>query len=267
MPPSHSFLIVADDVNLRDSLSMTLERRGATVASAANARHARELLQARPYDLAVLGLRLPDADGMSLLAEIRQQYPDTAVLILPAHATVDTAIEAIRQGACGYLAQPACPDRVLELAEEALAQQKPRQRGRDIAVQVWSLLTEWISIESSAAVPGASARVLPPAEMARLMHCGPIVLDLYTRLATVNNQRLNLTSTRFNYLVTLVRHVPVAVPYRTLVSEAQGHHVSEAEARQVSHFHIFVLRKTLETAPQPSPIIQTVRGVGYRLVA
>ena len=102
MPPSHSFLIVADDVNLRDSLSVTLERRGDTVVSADNARHARELLQAGPYDAAFLGLRLLDAAGMSLLAEIRQHYPDTAVLILPAHAAVDAALEAIRQGAGGY---------------------------------------------------------------------------------------------------------------------------------------------------------------------
>src|SRR4030043_687191 len=99
MSTSHTILVIDDEPNLRRSLGLILQRAGYNITTAANASEALHLLQSGAYDLTFLDIKLPDQNGIVLLPQIKELYPDMPVLILTAHATLDTAIEAVRAGA------------------------------------------------------------------------------------------------------------------------------------------------------------------------
>ncbi len=88
---TNAILIIDDEPNLRRSLALILQRADYSVATTADAREALQALQAGAYDLAFLDLKLPDRSGMHLLPELRRLYPNMPILILTAHATLETA--------------------------------------------------------------------------------------------------------------------------------------------------------------------------------
>jgi len=110
-------LLVDDDETFRQVMSEELERRGFAVERAASAREALDRFPVARPEVTLLDLRLPDGDGIETLSRLRQMDPDTAVIVLTGHGTIDTAIQAIRQGAYDYLEKP-CPIDKLEMAIE-----------------------------------------------------------------------------------------------------------------------------------------------------
>ncbi len=101
-------------------LAMRLEHHGyrterATCGAEARARFARGGL-----DVLVLDLRLPDADGLELLMEFRARSPETPVIMLTAHGSIDTAFEAMRRGAFGFLTKPFNHHELLQRVEQAI---------------------------------------------------------------------------------------------------------------------------------------------------
>ncbi len=120
MGTSHSILIIDDEPNLRRSLGLILQRAGYIITTASNAGEAIHLLQAGAYDLTFLDIKLPDQNGIQLLPQLRLLYPEMPILILTAHATLDTAIEAVRQGARDYLLKPIDPASILSRVDEIL---------------------------------------------------------------------------------------------------------------------------------------------------
>ena len=126
-----SILIVDDESNLRRSLSLILQREGYQVTAAGNSAEALRYLEAGEFQLAFLDIKMPDQDGMALLADIRQAYPAMPVFILTAHATLDTAMQAVRGGAKDYLLKPIDPEVIVERVRETLEDQRvPRRRKR-----------------------------------------------------------------------------------------------------------------------------------------
>ncbi len=270
MSAVHTILVIDDEPHLRRSLAMILQRAGYQVTMAASAREARQCLQAGPYDLVFLDLKMPEVDGLTLLGEIREQRTDMPVLILTAHATLESAMEAVRQGARDYLLKPIEPDAILARVHEVLDEQQRPRRRREIASQLNELLGELHRLEgpnvappSEAASPAAAA---PSAESARYLQRGKLTLDLHTRRILVRDEQILLPPSTFDYLVTLMRHSPNAVSYETLVEESQGYRVSRAEAREMARGRMHELRKALELDMRHPEYVITVRDVGYRLV-
>jgi DNA-binding response OmpR family regulator len=266
MPVNHSILIIDDEPNLRRSLGLILQRAGYVITTASNAAEAIHLLQAGAYDLAFLDIKLPDQNGIQLLPQLRNLYPDMPVLILTAHATMDTAIGAVRLGARDYLLKPIDPENILNRVESILSEQKPKRR-REIANQLQNLLTELQSIDGKDTTKPASDVTAPPLDPARYLKCGPLVLDRHTHSVQYNNNSSSLAPSTFEYLATLVRHSPQPVSYEKLVSESQGYqNVSRAEAREIARWQMHEIRKVLEPDPRHPQMIITVRDLGYRLV-
>ncbi|MFQ5576516.1 MAG: response regulator transcription factor [Anaerolineae bacterium] len=265
MPAQHSILIVDDEPNLRHTLALILEQTGYTVATAKNTAAAGWLLQENSYDLIFLDLQMPDGNGIDFLPNIRQLHPQTPVLILTAHATLESATEAVRQGARDYLFKPIDPEHILARVREVLAEQQQPQRQREIVTRVQELLSELRQISSGAA-PSSEVLALPASDPTRLLQCGPLTLDLHTRYVTLAGRAVTLPPTAFEYLVVLARHTPDPVPYQTLVLEAQGYETTPIEARDMARWHIFELRKALEPNPSRPRYVITLRNVGYRLV-
>jgi len=266
MSVNYSILIIDDEPNLRRSLGLILQRAGYTVTTAANAAEGLHLLQAGAYDLAFLDIKLPDQNGIQLLPQIRDIYPEMPILILTAHATLDTAIGAVRLGARDYLLKPIDPQTIIERVQCILSEHKPRRR-KEITNQLQELLTELQSINGKDGISGSLDRPASTTDPARYLKCGGLTLDRHTHSVQIQDSNFYLPPTTFDYLVTLARHSPQAVTYEKLVSESQGfQQISRAEAREISRYQMHEIRKVLEPDPRHPQLIITVRDVGYRLV-
>jgi DNA-binding NtrC family response regulator len=119
-----SVLLVDDDATFRRVMASELSRRGYVVVDAATGSEALEKAAECSTDVTLLDLRLPDMDGIDVLARLREQNPRAGVIVLTGHGTIDTAIQAIRMGAYDYLEKP-CPIEKLEMAVR-----KTREHGR-----------------------------------------------------------------------------------------------------------------------------------------
>ena len=96
MPEAQQILVADDEANLRRVLSAQLERDGYEVRVVADGAEAIEALDAHHIDVVVTDLRMPRADGMQVLAHTREHYPDVPVILITAHGSVDTAVEALK---------------------------------------------------------------------------------------------------------------------------------------------------------------------------
>ena len=267
MGTNHSILIIDDEPNLRRSLGLILQRAGYTITTAGDAAEALHLLHAGAYDLAFLDIKLPDQNGILLLPKIKGLYPDMPVLILTAHATLDTAIEAVRAGARDYLLKPIDPENILSQVNKILSEQKQPKRRREITAQMENLLTELRYIDRDESLTTGVSTAVPPTDPARFLKTGPMVVDRHTHSVIINERNISLPPSTFHYLVTLVRHSPDPVTYEKLVLESQGYqHLSRAEAREIARWQMHELRKLVESDPRHPQWVITVRDVGYRLV-
>ena len=106
MKTKGKILVVDDDPNLRKTLSDILRVKGYETAVAASGAEAIAAAEHETFSLALIDLMLPDMPGLEVMARIKAISPPTEVIILTGHASMDTAIEAIRQGAYSYLFKP-----------------------------------------------------------------------------------------------------------------------------------------------------------------
>jgi DNA-binding NtrC family response regulator len=99
-------LFADDEAHLRDLMQMELPRLGHEVTVCPDGTAALRALERGLYDAALLDMRMPGMTGIEVLDQIRQVSPETQVIILTGHATVDTAVQALRLGAFDYLTKP-----------------------------------------------------------------------------------------------------------------------------------------------------------------
>src|SRR5918999_741361 len=118
--PANRILVVDDEESVAEALSLVLGEGGHRVESAKSVGEAEALLGGRPFDLVFTDLRLPDGSGIDLLARVKEDEPETEVILMTAHGSLDVTIEAIKRGAFYYLEKPFTPDHALVLAARAL---------------------------------------------------------------------------------------------------------------------------------------------------
>jgi DNA-binding NtrC family response regulator len=110
MKPKASVLVVDDEEIVRDSLASWLEEDGYRVDTAPDGPSALAKLAERAYAILLVDLKMPGMDGLEVLAKARPMQPDASVIIMTAYATVDTAVQAMKQGAYDYLVKPFEPE-------------------------------------------------------------------------------------------------------------------------------------------------------------
>ena len=124
-----SVLIVDDEAIAVENLIYVLGREGYATTSAASGEEAVEILGSREFDLVLTDLRMKGLDGMAVLAESKRLWPDTEVVVMTGHATVASAVEAMRLGACHYLTKPYGLAEVRATVAEAMDKRRPASGG------------------------------------------------------------------------------------------------------------------------------------------
>ncbi|POQ98589.1 transcriptional regulator [Alkalispirochaeta sphaeroplastigenens] len=114
-------LIADDEKNIRTGLGKALEIDGYAVFLAADGQEALEIIEGEEVDLVIADLRMPRLPGEELLRRVVQNYPTVPVIILTGHGTIETAVQAMRDGAYDFLTKPVSLDRLSLLAQRALS--------------------------------------------------------------------------------------------------------------------------------------------------
>jgi len=127
MAETRKVLVVDDEEIVRVSHMRTLAGQNCKVEAAQGGEQALQNMQKEPADVVLMDLRMPGMDGLSTLKEIKEKWPATEVVIITGYPSVYTAREAVRLGAFDYLAKPVEPDKVLAVANEAMAQRVSAQ--------------------------------------------------------------------------------------------------------------------------------------------
>ena len=117
-------LIVDDDESTSRTLSLVFGRKGYETEVAGTGREAIEKVQERFFNLALLDIKLPDMEGVELIAPLRGLHPDMVVIMITAYASVETAVRALDEGASAYITKPLNMDEVLAVVREALEKQR-----------------------------------------------------------------------------------------------------------------------------------------------
>jgi len=126
-PMSQRILVADDEDGVRWVLEKGLRQAGYDVTSTGDGQSAVRLFEMEPHDLVFLDVRMPGVDGLTTLARLRAIRQDATVVVMTAHGTMDTAIQAMQRGAYDYLAKPFDLEEVLLLAERALTARRLTQ--------------------------------------------------------------------------------------------------------------------------------------------
>ena len=207
-------LVVEDERTLCDAVARRLRRLGYSVDLAYDGEQALQLLEVERYDLVLLDLNLPGADGMTVLRTLRQTDRETRVLILSARSEVADKVEGLDAGANDYLAKPFH----LEELEARIRSLTLRQFTQNDVV----------------------------------LHCGPLSFDTRSRAATAAGQPLALTRKETGILEYLLLHQGRPVSQEELLEHVWDNSVDNFS--NSIRVHISALRKKLRAALGYDPV-------------
>ncbi|MCM1313128.1 MAG: sigma-54 dependent transcriptional regulator [Bacteroides sp.] len=122
---SHSILIVEDDMAFATMLRTWLSKKGFEADVAGSHSKARKQISEKNYDMVLSDLRLPDDDGLSLIAWMRKNGHTQPIIIMTGYADIQSAVSAIKNGAADYVAKPVQPDILLKKINETLTEPAP----------------------------------------------------------------------------------------------------------------------------------------------
>lgn len=219
-------LIVEDEPAIAESLAYALKREGYSVAIAPSISAAESELQA--VDLIVLDLMLPDGSGFDLLGRIRYQGAPTAIIVLSSRDAEADRVAALETGADDYVTKPFSPREVVARVRAVLrrAQSEPARK---------------------------------PSPLSNL----PLAVEEATRRASVLGEPLELTRVEFDLLACFLRAPGRVFTRAELIDRIWGDGFAITDRTVDSH--IKGLRRKLIEAGGDAQMIETVRGVGYRV--
>jgi len=120
MDAKASILVVDDEDVVRRSYARILGEMDCVTQAAADGEQALHAMEQRAFDVILLDVRMPGAQGLDVLKSIKRRWPASEVVIITGYPTVESARQALQLGACDYLAKPADPDEVIGAARGAM---------------------------------------------------------------------------------------------------------------------------------------------------
>jgi DNA-binding response OmpR family regulator len=229
-------LVVDDEPGIRFFVEETLHRSGHDVTTVKSGEEALKTLRDTPFDLVVLDLKLGGkVDGIKVLEAIRWRWPDTSVIILTAHGSLDTAMQAIDYGVEKYVQKPRSPQELRQVVEEVLSAK-------------------------------ATTKSQSSEENQLVFKKGAFEVDEGLHRVIMGDKRLKFTPSEFTLIVHLLRNADRVISPEELVEVVRGYKPDDViEARQIIKWYVHRLRQKIETDTAHPEFILNIRGVGYRI--
>ena len=221
-----TILVIDDDDRLRDLVAEYLSSRGFGVQTAENGDDGLAKLSGGGHDLVVLDVMMPGKDGFEVVREIRKDSR-IPVIMLTARGDDTDRIVGLELGADDYLPKPFNP--------------------RELLARIQAVLR----------------RVVESSEDSAILKAGPLEIDVDRRHVTLDGQSIELTTTEFEILRTMVANAGRVISRERLMELARGEDFASFD-RSVD-VHISHIRKKLGDDPRRPTFVKTVRGVGYTI--
>jgi DNA-binding NtrC family response regulator len=119
-----NILIIDDEESVRDSCTHALYKKGYRVKAAKDGNEGLKAFKEELFHLVLLDLKMPGLNGMEVLSKIKEENPETPVVIITGFASIESAVEAMKRGACDYLAKPFSPEELRVVVKKALESRK-----------------------------------------------------------------------------------------------------------------------------------------------
>jgi DNA-binding response OmpR family regulator len=223
---THPVLVVEDDARIRSVIRMALEGEGYEVVDAGSGEAALRVFAARPVDVVVLDLMLPDINGFDVCRRIRHES-DVPILIVSARSDTHDVVAGLEAGADDYVTKPFA--------------------AKELAARLRALLRR---------VGGGESR-------GTSYVFGPVVIAPEAGTVTRDGEEIPLTKTEFRVLCELARNAGLVLSREQLLDRVWGYDYL-GDGRLVDA-HIRRLRTKIEADPSDPQLVVTVRGLGYRL--
>ena len=259
--PEARVLVVDDELHVCSALARSLTLMGYRADEANSGREALEMLERTAYDVMVLDIRMPGMDGVEVMRRAHQVRPDLLIIVLTGHATLESAITAVKVGAVEYLRKPASVHEIAAVTADALQRRAEKLRRQHLLRVMGQALDEMHGIEATAEPP-------PTPSLERFLRAGPVTLDREKHQVVVvgdyetGSSSAELTATEVALLAYLMQRPGTVLSCRELAQAVLSYDVSEREAQNIVRPHISRLRKKVEPIP-PHRLIRTVIGKGY----
>jgi signal transduction histidine kinase len=140
-------LIVDDEKTTREILARALAAKGFLIRTVASGAEALEALDEEPFDLMITDLLMPNMEGNDLIENAQQRHPDLISIVITAHATIETAVKALQQGAYDYITKPFDPEVMIPVIERGLEKAHLRRQNLELT-QITKKLQELEQIKS-----------------------------------------------------------------------------------------------------------------------
>ena len=125
-------LVTDDEVATLKTLSAVLEDMGYGVATAVNGQEALALIRRHPFNIIIADIKLPDISGLEILETAKELNPETAVIMITGHASIETAVDAINEGAYAYIVKPVVMNELETIINNALREQRLLIENREL---------------------------------------------------------------------------------------------------------------------------------------
>ncbi|HEV2708324.1 MAG TPA: response regulator [Pyrinomonadaceae bacterium] len=192
-------LVVDDEENVRITTAAILEQEGYAVETASDGREALEKVEHGYYDLVLTDLRMEDMDGSTLLNELHTRYPSLVTIVLTGYASIESSIDALRQGVYDYLVKPCVIDDLKRTVHRALEHRAQQARIHELStpvVEIWDgilLLPIVGTLDDQRAVQMATTLLeavrAKGAQAVIIDITGCTVVDTYTAAHLINTVR------------------------------------------------------------------------------
>ncbi len=238
-------LVVDDEEAIRFFTSYGLTKADWQVYEVDSGEAALTWLEANTCDVILLDLQMAGIDGLSVMRQVKNKSPEIMIIIMTAFASIDSAIEAVRQGAFDYLQKPCVLDDIIDCANRAIAEKAKLDQQRELVRQAETLSSDDPRVISSAPL---------------IIKTGSLVIELGSHAVSLMDQTLSLTPTEYELLELLAKTPGQPIPIEQLVIEGLGYQSGDPQAQETLRVHISRLRRKLG-----SGYILTIRGGGYAL--
>ncbi len=248
-------LIVDDEATTRLSLAEILQLEAYRVTIAESGEKALEFLEDEAFDLMLLDIKMPGIDGVEVLKRAGQILPDCKVILLTAHGSLESAIEAVRQGAHDYLLKPSSPGDILSSVSRAMNERSDTDRRRRLIEQMEASLKQLKDAEGNMEAAPVIGSVITLSD--------GVMVDLERREIWKGDEKVMFTPTEGKLMKVLLENRGRVLSHKELVLLVQGYKTTDWEAPEILRPLVSRLRRKLGKFPGGRDWITNVRGTGY----